>query len=155
MRRLVETQKPSVLSFSHDGSSFIWHNITSWQAIFWQCKTQENSGRFHSHVKMKQSNYCLAKILCGGYQLLFNEEHMLDFQEIPLSDLVWLGQRTFHTWLVSSFTGPKMGCCTYQSSLTLEPLKIKYSLISTCNYAHWNVTCGWNCNMGLIAKAMS
>ena len=60
VRRLVETQKPSVLSISHDGSSFMGHNVTRWQTIFWQCKTQKNSGRFHSHVKMKQSNYCMS-----------------------------------------------------------------------------------------------
>ena len=38
---------------------------------------------------------CLAKILCGGYQLLFNEEYMLDFQKIPLFDLVWPGTKDF------------------------------------------------------------
>ena len=38
---------------------------------------------------------CLAKIPCGGYQLLFNEEYMLDFQKIPLSNLVWPGTKDF------------------------------------------------------------
>ena len=60
-------------------------------------------------MKMKQSNYCLAKILCGGYQLLFNEEHMLDFQKIPLSDLVWPGTKDFSYLIGIQFYWPKNG----------------------------------------------